>query len=81
MSTLYSRQFSWKGRANTSHPIVSNKEGSTKGDITPGVVVGDKELVWEEVKMKDKLVGEHKRLCCLHGRIWKMVNALVMRGG
>lgn len=63
------------GKANASHLIVSNKEGSTKGDITPGVVVGDKGLVWEEVKMKGKVVGGHKRLCCLHGRIWKILNA------
>lgn len=63
------------GKANTSHLMVSRKEGSTKGDITPGVFAGDKELVWEEVKMKGELVGGHKRLCCLHGRIWKIMNA------
>jgi len=60
--------------------MVSTKEGSTKGDIMPGVIVRDKELAWEEVKMKGKLVGGHKRVCCLHGRMWKIMNALVMRG-
>lgn len=46
----------------------------------PGVIVRDKELAWEEVKMKGKLVGGHKRVCCLHGRIGKIMNALVTRG-
>lgn len=60
--------------------IVSNKERSTKGDIMPRVIFRDKELALEEVKMKGKLVGGHKRVCCLHGRIWKIMNALVTRG-
>lgn len=68
------------GRKFSQHLIVSNKEGSTKEDIMPGVILGDKEVSREEVKMKGKLVGGHKRMCCLHGRIWKIMNAVVARG-
>lgn len=57
-------EFSWKGEANSNQLIVSNKEGSSKGDVMLGVIVKRQRAGLGESKDEGQAVGGHKRVCC-----------------